>query len=100
MPPFYTHLDSLKDVPEDGPLLPLVRLGSVLVAVCGQRVQFVAKLIPVLELEILQERDGNAAFLTQERKKYILWRCVVQGQGLLNTKNAWLKTKTLAIQAL
>lgn len=84
MPPFYTHLDSLKDVPEDRPLLPLVRLGSVLVAVCGQRVQFVAKLIPVLELEILQDRDGNAAFMTKEKKKKILWRCVVQGQGLLN----------------
>lgn len=68
MPPSYTHLDSLEDVPEDGPLLPLVRLGSVLVAVCGQRVQFVAKLIPVLELEILQGRDGNAVFLTKERK--------------------------------
>lgn len=65
----HTHLDSLKDVPEDGPLLPLVRLGSVLVAVCGQRVQFVAKLIPVLELEILQNRQKSCIYDQRKGKK-------------------------------
>lgn len=75
MPPSYTHLDSLKDVPEDGPLFPLVRLGSVLVAVCSQRVQFVAKLIPVLELEILQDRWKCCNSDQRKKKIYILWRC-------------------------
>lgn len=75
MPPSYTHLDSLKDVPEDGPLLPLVRLGSVLVAVCGQCVQFVAKLIPVLELEILQNRQKSCIYDQRKEKKNTMEMC-------------------------
>lgn len=63
------HLHSLEHVPEHGALLPLVRLGSVLVAVRGQRVQLVAQLVPVLELEILQGIDAtNLFFFFQNRK--------------------------------
>lgn len=58
MPPSGAHLHGLEHVPEHGPLLLLVRLGSVLVAVGGQCVQLVAQLVPVLELEILQG-DGR-----------------------------------------
>lgn len=51
---FGAHLDGLEHVPEHRALLPLVRLGPVLVAVGGQRVQLVAQLVPVLELKILR----------------------------------------------
>lgn len=48
------HLHGLEHVPEYGALLPFVRLGSVLVAVGGQRAQLVTQLVPVLELEVLR----------------------------------------------
>lgn len=48
------HLHGLEHIPEHRALLPLVRLGSVLVAVGGQRAQLVAQLVVVLELEVLR----------------------------------------------
>lgn len=62
------HLDGLEHVPEHGPLLPLVRLGSVLVAVGGQPVQLVAQLVPVLELEVLTGKDAE-----KHKCKSIIW---------------------------
>lgn len=53
-PTVNTHLHSLEHVPEHRPLLPLVRLGSVLVTVGGQRVQFVTQFIPVVEFKLLK----------------------------------------------
>lgn len=49
-----THLHGLQHVSEHGALLLLVRLGSVLVAVGGQRVQLVAQIVPVLEVKVLR----------------------------------------------
>lgn len=53
-PTVNTHLHSLEHVPEHRPLLPLVGLGSVLVTVRGQRVQFVTQFIPVVEFKLLK----------------------------------------------
>ena len=49
-----THLDSLEHIPEYRPLLLLVHFGSVLVAVCGQCIQFIAQFIPVIKLKVLK----------------------------------------------
>lgn len=48
------HLNSLEYVPEHRALLPLVDLGSVLVAVGGESGQLITQLIPLLKLVILE----------------------------------------------
>lgn len=63
----HTHLYSLEYIPENRPLLPLVRLGSVLVTVCGQRVQFVAQFLPVMELKLLEE-DRHKCYILDQQK--------------------------------
>lgn len=50
------HLNSLKYISENRSLLPLVSLGSVLIAVCGQSAQLVAQIIPVVKLKLLEEQ--------------------------------------------
>ncbi len=64
----HTHLDSLEYVPEHRPLLPLVSLGSVLVTVRGQRVQFVAQLVPVVKLKLLKTH-GETCYFHHRRKR-------------------------------
>lgn len=58
------HLHGLENVPEHRALLPLVRLGSVLVAVRGQGVQFVTQVVPVVKLEVLEKHTHTHRMAT------------------------------------
>lgn len=62
------HLNRLEHVSEHRPLLLLIRLGSVLVAVRGQSVQFIAQLIPVVKLKLLREREGRKESNTEQHE--------------------------------
>lgn len=60
-----THLHSLEHVPEHRPLLPLVSLGTVFVAVGGQRVQLVTQGLPVIILKRLRTSESRSV-ITKE----------------------------------
>lgn len=58
------YLNSFENVPEHRALLPLVSLGSVLVAVCGQCVKFITEFIPAIKFKILNKcKKKNAAYI-------------------------------------
>lgn len=60
-----THLHSFEHVPEHRPLLPLVSLGTVFVAVGGQRVQLVTQGLPVIILKRLRTSESRSV-ITKE----------------------------------